>query len=95
MVNKRNNDWSPRSSNQFTSRPLLAVSGQPDPIGAQQSNPSQQSKQLLVSFIKHRLQTQLPTTLDLPYMHFSPLFSIGWHKKIIQNYQKVLEISKH
>ena len=53
MVTKRNNDWSPRSSDQLTARPLLAVSGQPDPIGAQQSNPSQRSKQLLVCSYLH------------------------------------------
>ena len=57
MVTERNYDCSPRSisSDQISSCPLLAVSGQPDPIGAQQSNPSQRSKQLLVCSYLHQV----------------------------------------
>ena len=47
-VTERNYDWSPRSSDQLSSCPLLAVSCQPDSVGAQQSNPTKRSKQLFV-----------------------------------------------
>ena len=72
MVTERNYDWSPRSSDQISSSPHLAVSCQPDPIAAHQSNPSKGSKQLPVrSDLDHIFSVFYNKKVSRPFSKFA------------------------